>query len=299
MSKASLVREIRQYLQNGHNDIYDALAVEPTTICDHNDCPYCYMDCRRGVGCNMTMATARAIRKALEGMDIRPKEIWLPGGEPTACPRLYQIIEVLAPCSDYFAIVTNGLVLSQPEKVREILDNPQVKEVAVTLHSANKRLHNLIVGHDEESCAYDRAMRAIVNLSQAERPLTVAINLNINGGCDLAAIVNEVERRGGRIDKVMLQIVDFSSGRGVYVPMDDEVRELCLPTAEVVLEYFLQIRRLVHDGRIVEGMLIDPLPSRVLNEVNMELWSDIYVPATTPAISVGGSFRVDVVRRFG
>lgn len=299
MSKASLVRDIRQYLLNGHNDIREALVVDVTTLCDYNGCPYCYMNCREGVGCSMRMGSARAIRAALMQLDISPETIWFSGGEPTVCPRLDKIAEVLALCCGRLAIATNGLMLGTlPDRAQVVLDNPLIGEVAVALHSANRRVHNLLMGCDEGAYLYDLAMSSVVNLGHAKRPLVKTISVNMNQECDLAAIVDEVERQGGKIDKVMLRIVDFGGDKATYMPSQGAMRELCRPTYDTTLEYFMQVRRLVREGRIDEGRLIDRLPHNLVHDIDVEYWSDIYRPIRMPAISVGGAFRVDAVRKY-
>ncbi|MFV0484706.1 MAG: radical SAM protein [Candidatus Saccharimonadales bacterium] len=298
MSKTTLLKSIKRYLEAGGVEIYDALAVETTTICDHNACPYCYMDCREGIRQNMTMATARAVAATLKELKISPREIWLPGGEPMMGPRLHEIIEVLAPFSDYFALITNGRVLSDPNRVRDLLQNPKIKEVAVSLHSADRVTHNWLVGHGADSSAYDWAIRAIVLLAQEDSELTVSVNLNINEGADLEPLIDEVESRGGRIDKVMFQVVNFDVARAARIPAKDKMQAFCRPTEEMVNEYFLQADALIASGRIREAMLIDALPDDVLKGVSRDYEKRFYQPAATPAVGVNGSYRADVVRRF-
>ena len=298
MSKATLLKSIKRYLNAGGADIYEALAVETTTACDHNDCPYCYMDCRKEIRQNMTMGTARAIAAALKELEISPREIWLPGGEPMLGPRLHEIIEVLAPYSDYFALITNGQILSASGKADELAANPKIKEVAVTLHSASRATHNWLVGRRSDDQAFERSLKAIALLSRARSDLKISINLNVNHGVDFADIHAAVDARGGRIDKVMFQVVDFGVERAKRISVKDNMRVFCTPTAEMVNAYFWQAESLIAAGELEEAMMIDVLPRRVLQGVNRNYEERFYRPALTPAISVGGSFRANVVRRF-
>ena len=299
MSKAKLVRDIWAYLAAGEAGIYDALVVEPTNICDHNDCPYCYMSCKWGMGRSMTLQTAEAVAMALTELDIRPKEIRLAGGEPMMCPRLTGIIQTLSSRSDYFALITNGLLLSNPKRAQEVLANPLIKEVAVSLHSADRGIHNWMVGRrDIDDAAYDSSMSAVLALSAATRPLTVSINLNMNMSCDLSKLIGGVQRSGGRIDKVIFQLIDFEVGRAKTASEDGWLREFCRPTITVVSAYFAQAQRLLEDGDIKEAVLIDALPNYIVEELDLNCGESFYQPAATPAISVGGRFRPDVVRRY-
>jgi hypothetical protein len=191
-------------------------------------------------------------------------------------------------------------------------------EVAVTISSSNPDVDNLMktaaddpIWEGLESATldgsytrgrnndyYNRVVQALVNLTKIKQEtgkgFRVAINLNMNQGADVEMLVDSLSNAGAHLDLIIFQAFQ-PAGRGA-------VNE-GLPAIEwqkldenAWREYVEQTDRLVKDGKVGAAVFIDPAPPEIEHSLNLrEVYGEYYDPEITPAVSVGGLVRQNVV----
>jgi hypothetical protein len=247
-------------------------------------------------------------------------EIWLAGGEPTTHEALDDIIYVFGTMSPYVALITNGLNLADAGFAQWISEQPALKEVAVTLNSGNRYVHEVMVTQANapffeglsvtEACEspvwqqiidvyanfeFDKVIAGLANLARVGRPdLTIAINLNMSADANLLGLVDAIQLAGGRVDKVIFQVVNRWAGRARELAVDHPFLAWTAPTIDMVAEYFAQAKVLIASEKICEAICIYPLPAEIVETLGLDN-EPIYQPVATPCISVFGEFRENVV----
>jgi MoaA/NifB/PqqE/SkfB family radical SAM enzyme len=302
----------------------DAIVVELTDICDYGACPCCYLCSQCDSGNEMSDALLLGIMRAIAFL-ASPKEIWLAGGEPTVFKQLLKaigIIHKVLPESE-ICLVTNGFNLADEKFAEKIVSCKAIKEIAITWNSADRDTHSALmtpltpheknwaeveIVDDVKNCidkdsmawkSYDLIIQALLNVHKLRQKhgrkddLRIAINLNINSAYDLSAMVNLIEARGGKIDKVMLQGMK-KAGRAKDIPENHPLIWLQEPTIEMMSAYLNQIKKLLRNRQIEEAMFIYPLPNDIVVVMGLEQ-NAFYQPAATPCIGPTGLFREDVV----
>lgn len=315
------------YCKNGGKDPLEALVIEITNKCDHGLCAHCYASSGRDEGSFMSRESMIDMCQTLDILARGEKfaEIWLAGGEPTLHPQLDDMISLAGLMSPYVALVTNGISLSNRQFALRIAGRSALKEIAITLNSGNRYIHEMMVSQGNapffekspgigrlsemsewwpvidlySNYAFGKAMSALINVHEARTKLgrddlTVAINLNMSADANLAGLVWLTESEYGRIDKVIFQVMNRGAGRAKDLPDDHPLIRWTTPTVEMVNTYFSQASKLIESGRIREAVCIDPLPDEIVAELSLAS-NPMYQPSATPCIDVHGAFRADVV----
>src|SRR5689334_23096943 len=81
----------------------------------------------------------------------------LSGGEPTMRPELLRWARLVAKKGLDFGLVTNGLMLSYPHVVDELIGEHRLKYVYMSLHGGSAKVHGSVVRAD----TWDKAMAAL------------------------------------------------------------------------------------------------------------------------------------------
>jgi len=255
----------------------------------------------------MTPETARDIADTLIAHNVRPKKIWLSGGEPTVNPSLFEIVDELARVSDYIGLVTNGFILEEQEIYVDVLAcTKPIKEVAITLHSAHASTHNKLVmpfdASDEEieNCkAFAKVSRAFTNMFRAREEigrndLTIAVNVMMSQMQTLLATFIAIRAWGGTIDKIIFQGLRCGVGRAVDIPNGDSLLRLLLPDTRMISGYLSSAEELVRDGYVKEAVLLGPIAENIVRALDL-LNHPMYAPAAMPIIDPHGRLRPDIV----
>jgi len=298
---------LAEYLAAGRTEINDALVVEASTQCNHGLCAFCYNSCTSYGGVDMTPETARDIANTLIAHNVRPKKIWLSGGEPTMNSNLVEIVFELARVSDCIGLMTNGFSLAEEETYAdELAWMPPLKEVAITLHSAHASTHNKLVmpsdASDEEieNCkAFTKVSRAFTNMFRAREEegrddLTIAVNVMMSQMRTLLAIFIAIRAWGGTIDKIILQGLRRAAGRATSIPDEHRLIDCLLPNKNMVQDYLDDAEELVESGYIKEAVLFGPIPKKIVEALDL-LNHPMYAPAAMPTIDPRGRLRPDMV----
>ena len=125
---------------NNNHVTRDHLLWEITSICNQN-CIYCYPS--RTI--DVETSEENRIRIAKEINQSNFFHIHVTGGEPTACPNIYEIIEILSEKSVH--ISTNLSVLSEKDKALFSMSN--INSVSISLDSVDSKINDQLRSNGE------------------------------------------------------------------------------------------------------------------------------------------------------
>ena len=146
--------------------------------CNEN-CTFCHTDDMR----HLEDTEARINWKIERARRLGYSMVVLSGGEPTMRPELLKWARRVARLGLDFGLVTNGLLLSYPHVVDELIDECRLRYVYMSLHGGSARVHRSVVRAD----TFAQAMAALDNLEGRIPDLTV----NCDEG-DLAEILSNL-----------------------------------------------------------------------------------------------------------
>jgi Predicted Fe-S oxidoreductases len=320
--KEAIARQWRKYLDE--NGVPNALVIEPSTRCDWSRCPACYACSEPGIGQDMATETMKDIRDVVLESGSSTNQVWVAGGEPTGCEELPEIINAVAEMTGEVCLVTNGLNLANEEFARNLIEKSRLAEIAITLNSGNRDVHNMMVTEDdhelwsklpdggvahlaktalngeltrsENNNAFDHVLKAISNVTKLKNELgkdyRVAVNLNTQGLADLEDLVGKVEGAGGYLDLVIFQSFQ-RAGRGVN--SHSRSFEWQEPTEEMVRTYLEAARKLIDDGRIGDAVWIDPVSKEIERALGLGDEPMYEQAEATPCFGPDGVLRDNVV----
>lgn len=290
-----------EYVQK--NGAAPAVVFDITNVCDVASCAHCYVNAVKPD----TLA---------QNPESSPEQIWISGGEPTLHKDLGLILKLLKEKKFYTALITNGEKLTNKEFCERLVLDGNLDEVAVTIRGdgalhdlfmrpaddgiwasapgnvSSKEQINFVKGKASSADHFERTMNGIKKLSENPK-LKIGLNIDMQAAGDMEKVVREIIKSRGRVDNIYLQ-AQQETGRAkeLQKSVPNLWRE---PTVNMVGEYMNQSERLLEEGLVKKIVLIDPLPQKIVDSLNLKE-NPIYQPAATPAVSSIGKLRKDVLR---
>jgi len=297
----------------------EAVVLDVTNFCNCAECAHCYIKAvkygKSDAGVFMDKTTANTWAEILATHSKgKPEQIWLAGGEPTLHPDLEPILKSFKDQGFYTALITNGERFADDRYCQQITSLNSVDEVAVTIRGMGK-LHDLfmlpannplwmlvpkdqpvsdqidcVTNRIEEANHFEKTIKGLLNLSKTN--IQIALNIDMQVATDMDKVVDEIVKRGGRVNIIYLQ-AQQKTGRVEEQPfvVPNTWRE---PTKEMVVKYLRQAEDLLEQETIQEIRIIDPLPTEIVKDLSLEK-EKIYQPSAVPAISPTGKLREDVL----
>jgi MoaA/NifB/PqqE/SkfB family radical SAM enzyme len=313
------IESLKKY-QEEHGEL-KSLVLDLTTECDNGTCPNCYISSTCEKSEPMSMNTLDEICSAIEKIQGKIPSIHLSGGEPTLVENLPEMTRRIHKITDVIGMSSTGRNLANMEFAEKFVREAKIDEYNITLSSANPDIFNAMRGRSRKKMSeealfsvikntpkfietedYDRsedtpfnyAVQAIVNLTklkeETEREFKIMINVDMNKTVDLAELISVIEKRGGKIDEVVLQSYQ-PVGRGEN---SSPILGLQVPNTQMIFTYLRQAHGLQNQGRISGAEIIDPLPECIVRLLRLSE-EPFYKPAATPAFSPRGDFRDNVL----
>jgi len=294
-----------------------AVVLEVTNYCNHADCAHCYInptnEIESGVfiGEREVAVWADILKSNPRGC---PEEVSIAGGEPTTHPKLGSILTLLKKRGFDTVLVTNGERLADAEYTERLTSSGDLDEVAISIRGAGI-LHDLLMlpANDplwssipnylssgkqidyakktvNKAPHFERTMQGLINL--IGKNVRIGLNMDVQAATDMEEIVDDIIRRGGRVDIIYLQIqqeTGRATERSAVLP-----NSWRCPTKNIIEEYLTQAERMKREGKVKEIIIIDPLPPDIVETLNLKE-ETIYRPRSVPAISPSGDLRADVL----
>lgn len=188
-------------------------------------CPFCYQDFATRTAPDRQMSLRQSVTYLVQARRRGFGSLCISGGEPTTHPHILQVVAAGRRLGfSVIRILSNGFRLAEPDFAGR-LARAGLNSVMLSLHSHLPEMQDKLMGVPG---AYEKCMKAIVNLSGLRIPLRIScvINrLNYRQLPEIARLLIRLRQRGVRA---------YSYTYSVYEGQMWKNRELFVPLSEVV-----------------------------------------------------------------